>query len=125
MKAAEDPGLAEAARRLEQPARPARLGTHAEHKKQAQELSKSLKDATVEYWIGVDDQLMYKAQFGASLDTSAQKDMQGVAGVTLKGAVTMAKFDEPVDVTAPADAKSFKELHEPAVRRHAGRQQRG
>jgi hypothetical protein len=81
-----------------------------QNKKQAQELSKSLKDATVEYWIGVDDQLMYKAQFGASMDTSAQKDMQGVTGMTLKGAVTMSKFDEPVDVTAPAGAKSFKDF---------------
>ncbi len=79
-------------------------------KKQAQELSKSLKDATVEYWIGVDDQLMYKAQFGASMDTAAQKDMQGVTGMTLKGAVTMSKFDESVDVTAPAGAKSFKDF---------------
>ena len=81
-----------------------------QNKEQAQELSKSLKDATVEYWIGVDDQLMYKAQFGASMDTSAQKDMQGVTGMTLKGAVTMSKFDEPVDVTAPAGAKSFKDF---------------
>jgi hypothetical protein len=81
-----------------------------QNKKQAQELSKSLKDATVEYWIGVDDQLMYKAQFGASMDTSAQKDMQGVTGMTLKGAVTMSKFDEPVDVTAPTGAKSFKDF---------------
>lgn len=81
-----------------------------QNKKQAQELSKSLKDATVDYWIGVDDQLMYKAQFGASMDTSAQKDMEGVTGMTLKGAVTMSKFDEPVDVTAPPAAKSFKDF---------------
>jgi hypothetical protein len=79
-------------------------------KKQAEELGKSLKDATVDYWIGVDDQYMYKAQFGASMDTSAQKDMQGVTGMTMKGAVTMADFDQPVDVTPPANAKSFKEF---------------
>ena len=81
-----------------------------QNKAQAEQLSKSLKDATVEYWIGVDDQYMYKAQFGASMDTSGQKDMQGVTGMTVKGDVTMADFDQPVDVTAPAGAKSFKEF---------------
>ena len=64
----------------------------------------------MDYWIGVDDQYMYKAQFAASMDTSGQKDMQGVTGMTMKGAVTMADFDQPVDVTPPADAKSFKEF---------------
>ena len=31
---------------------------------------------------------MYKAQFGASMDTSGQKDMEGVTGVTVKGTVS-------------------------------------
>jgi hypothetical protein len=79
-------------------------------KQQAEELGKSLKDATVDYWIGVDDQLMYKAQFGAAMDTSKIKDAQGVTGVTLKGTVTMADFDQPVEVTPPQDAKSFDKL---------------
>lgn len=78
-----------------------------QNKQQAEELSKSLKAATVDYWIGVDDQLMYKAQFAASLDTTGQKDMQGLDGMAVKGTVTMADFDEPVDVQPPKDAKSF------------------
>ena len=81
-----------------------------QNKAQAEELAKTLKDATVEYWIGVDDQYMYKAQFGGAMDMSGQKNMQGVTGVTMKGAVTMSKFGEPVTVTPPAGAKSFKEL---------------
>jgi hypothetical protein len=81
-----------------------------QNKQQAEELSKSLKDATVDYWIGVDDPLMYKAQFAASLDTSGQEDMEGVTGVTMNGAVTMADFGQPVEVTPPAEAKSFKEF---------------
>ena len=64
----------------------------------------------MEYWIGVDDQYMYKAQFGGAMDTSGQKGMQGVTGVTMKGTVTMADFDQPVTVTPPAGAKSFKEF---------------
>ena len=39
-----------------------------------------------------------------------QKDMQGVTGVTMKGTVTMSDFDQPVTVTPPAGAKSFKEF---------------
>jgi hypothetical protein len=81
-----------------------------ENKKQAEELGKALKDATVDYWIGVDDQLMYKAQFGASMDMSKQKDMQGVTGMTMKGSMTMADFDQPVAVTPPASSKSFEEF---------------
>ena len=81
-----------------------------QNKAQAEQLAKTLKDATVEYWIGVDDQYMYKAQFGGAMDMSGQKNMQGVSGLTMKGAVTMSKFDEPVTVTPPAGAKSFKEF---------------
>jgi hypothetical protein len=81
-----------------------------QNKQQAEELGKTLEDATVEYWIGVDDQLMYKAKFAAAMDMSGQKDMQGVTGVTMDGAVTMADFDQPVEITPPADAKSFEEF---------------
>jgi hypothetical protein len=77
---------------------------------QAEELAKTLKDATVDYWIGVDDQYMYKAQFAASLDTSGQEDMEGVTGMTLNGTVSMGAFDEPVEVEAPKDAQSFDKL---------------
>ena len=78
--------------------------------KQAEQLAKTLKDATVNYWIGVDDQYMYKAQFAATMDMSGQKDMQGVSGVSLKGSVAMSGFDQPVAVTPPAGAKPFKDF---------------
>jgi Na+-transporting methylmalonyl-CoA/oxaloacetate decarboxylase gamma subunit len=77
---------------------------------QAEELSKSLKGATVDYWIGVEDQLMYKAQFGASMDMTNQKDMEGVDGMSMQGTVTMSGFDEPVKVTPPQDAQSFEKF---------------
>lgn len=85
-------------------------GLTKQDKKQVEELSESLKDASVDYWIGVDDELMYKAQFAASMDTSEMKDAQGVTGVTMDGTVTMADFDQPVEVTAPKGAQSFKKL---------------
>jgi len=79
----------------------------AQNRQQVEELGKTLRAATVDYWIGVDDQYMYKAQFGASLDTSGQKDMEGVSAMSAKGTVSMSAFGEPVEVEAPKDAKSF------------------
>jgi Family of unknown function (DUF6612) len=78
--------------------------------KQAGELAKTLKSATVEYWIGVDDSYMYKAQLAGAMDMSGQKDMQGLSGVTMSGTMTMSDFDQAFEVTAPAGAKSFKEF---------------
>jgi hypothetical protein len=79
-------------------------------KQQTEKLAKSLKSATVDYWIGVDDQYLYKAQFDAAMDTSGQQDMQGVDGMTMKGTVSMSDFDQAFEVSKPTGAKSFKEF---------------
>ncbi len=79
-----------------------------QNKQQAEQLGKMLRAASVDLWIGVDDQYMYKAQFAASLDTSGQKDMEGVSAMAAKGTVSMSAFDEPVEVEAPKSAKSFE-----------------
>ena len=105
MKAAEDPKLQQ---QLGGSGELSQLGQGlTQDKEQTEELAKSLQEATVDYWIGVEDQYMYKAQFTGSLDTSGQKDMEGVTGMTMKGTVGMSAFDEPVEVEAPKSAKSF------------------
>jgi hypothetical protein len=105
MKAAEDPKLQQ---QLGDSGDLSQLGQGlTQDKEQTEELAKSLKEATVEYWIGVEEPYMYKAQFGASMDTSGQKDMEGVTGMTVRGTVSMSAFDEPVEVEAPKNAKSF------------------
>ena len=81
-----------------------------QNKQQTEQLAKSLKSATVDYWIGVDDSYMYKAQFAAAMDTSAQKDMQGLSGLSVNGTVTMSDFDQAVAVSKPAGAKPFEEF---------------
>ncbi len=108
-KAAEDPSLNEKLGGSDSELGQLSQGL-SQNKQQAEELGKMLTDASVDYWIGVEDQYMYKAQFAASMDTSGQKDMEGVTGMTLDGSVAMTAFDEPVEVEAPADAKSFKEF---------------
>ena len=108
-KAAEDPSLNEKLGGSDSELGQLSQGL-TQNKQQAEELGKMLKDASVDYWIGVEDQYMYKAQFAASMDTSGQKDMEGVTGMTLDGTVAMSAFDEPVEVDPPADAKSFNEF---------------
>jgi hypothetical protein len=82
----------------------------AQNKKQLEELKKSLTTVTVDYWIGVDDMLMRKAEFSAALATKGQEGMDGVDGMTMKMSMTMADFDQPVSVTPPAKALPFDKL---------------
>jgi hypothetical protein len=82
----------------------------AQNKKQVEQLKKSLKDVAVSYWIGVDDMLMRKAEYSASVATKGQKGMQGVDGMTMKMSMTMANFDQPVTVTPPVNALPFNQL---------------
>lgn len=77
---------------------------------QADALAKSLKEATVDYWIGVDDQLMHKAQFLVTLDTQGQQGMSGLKGMTMKMTTSMSDFDQPVTVTPPASAQPLSKL---------------
>ncbi len=110
MQAANDPDLAkklgdaETADQLKQ--------SLAQSEEQAAQLQKALTDVSVDYWVGVDDMLMRKAEFAAALDTTEQEDMEGVEGMTIELAVTMDDFDEPVSVDPPAKAKSFDKLME-------------
>lgn len=83
-----------------------------QNKAQLEQLSKGLKEATVEYWIGVDDSLMYKMQMLGSLDATGQEGMSGVDGITMKLTASMSDFNEPVTVTPPADAQSLDKLME-------------
>jgi hypothetical protein len=108
-KAAADPGLSQKLGGAESELGPLGQGLGGSTQ-QVEELAKSLKSATVDFWIGVDDSYMYKAQFAASMDTSAQKDMQGLSGLSVNGTVTMSDFDQAFEVSPPAGAKPFKEF---------------
>jgi hypothetical protein len=108
MKAAKDPSLAKKLggtsqlKQLEQGL--------SQNKQQAEQLKKSLKNVSVDYWIGVDDMLIHKASFEAALDTKGQQGMTGVDGITMGMDLTMADFNQPVTVTPPANALPLKSL---------------
>ena len=83
-----------------------------QNKQQAEQLRKSLKETTVDYWIGTEDKLMYKAQYVATLDTKGQQGMEGVDGMSMDATVSMSNFGDPVTVTPPANAQSINKLME-------------
>lgn len=82
----------------------------AQNKAQIDELSKSVKDASGDYWYAVDTLYLTKASWNVALDTKGQKGMQGVDGMTLKADMTMSGFNEPVTVSPPANALPFEKL---------------
>jgi len=84
--------------------------TLAQNKAQIDELSKSVKDATADYWYAVDTLYLTKASWSVALDTKGQKDMQGIDGMTLKADLAMSGFNEPVTVSPPAKALPFDKL---------------
>jgi hypothetical protein len=107
-KAAEDPSLGE---KLGDPATAQQLEQSlAQSDEQLESLRKSLRDVQVDYWIGVDDQLMRKLQATADMDTKGQKDMEGLDAMAFDVSITMSGFDEPVTVDPPKNAKSSDEL---------------
>jgi len=110
LKASEDPKLQE---KLGGNSQLEGLGAGlGQNKAQLEQLSKGLKEASVEYWIGVDDSLVYKSQMTGALDTTGQKDMSGVDGISLKLTVSMSDFNQPVTVTPPTEAESLNKLME-------------
>lgn len=111
MKAVEDPKLRQ---QLDESGGLGQLGQGllTPDEKQTEELAESLEDATVDFWIGIDEPYMYKARFAASVDASDQEGLEGASGMALQGTVTMSAFDEPVEVEAPKKAKSFEKFME-------------
>jgi len=108
MKAAKDPSLA---RKLGGTSQLKQLEQGlSQNGQQVEQLKKSLKNVSVDYWIGVDDMLIHKASFNAVVDTKGQKGMTGIDGMTMGMELTMADFDQPVTVTPPADALPLKSL---------------
>ncbi len=117
LKAATDPALV---KKLGAQGRQLEQGL-AQGSAQTKALTRSLKNVSVDYWIGVSDMLMYKAEADAALDTAGQKGMPGVNGLTLKASIFMSAFNQPVTVTPPAKALPLKRLVQWHARWHDGR----
>lgn len=79
-------------------------------KEQIRQLRESIKSASVDYWIGVDDQYLRKMEFAGALDATKLEGTKGITGFTLKGVVTADDFDAPVKVVAPKKAHPIDQL---------------
>jgi len=108
LKQLEDPDLG---KQLGDPATAEQLQQGlAENKKQVEALTDGVREATADYWFEVDTLYLRKAAWRVVLDTKGQKDMEGIDGMTLKAAMTMSGFGEPVTVKPPAKALPFDKL---------------
>ena len=108
LKTITDPGLAD---KLGDPATARQFEQGlAQSKAQIEAFAEGLKDASVTYYIGVDDMLIRKLVATATLSTKGQKDMQGVDSMTFDLTTTMSGFNEAVDVKPPANAQSIDQL---------------
>lgn len=74
------------------------------------QLASMFEDFTVDMWVDKDTYQMRKAQLHASMVPPAGEDSQGINGIDLSAALSMAPASGPVTVTPPAGAKPFSEL---------------
>jgi uncharacterized protein YgfB (UPF0149 family) len=74
------------------------------------QLASMFEDFTVDMWIAKDTYQLRKAQLHASMVPPAGEDSQGINGIDLTAALSMAPASAPITVTPPTGAKPFSEL---------------
>jgi hypothetical protein len=78
-----------------------------QNSKQLGELQKALKSVEVELWIEKDSLYMRKGTVAIGMDMTGMQGAEGVTAMNVDVAFTMADFNEPVEVKAPAKAQDF------------------
>jgi len=108
MKALNDPKLYE---KLGDPQTAAQIKALKSQNEQAlKDLQKALQDVAVDLWIETESMYLRKGTIAVGVDMTGMKDAEGVDAMNLDVSFTMADFDEPVEVRAPANAKDFETL---------------
>jgi outer membrane lipoprotein-sorting protein len=108
MKALNDPELYE---KLGDPETAQQLeALKGQNAQQLKELQKALENVGVDLWIETESMYLRKADIVIGLNTKGMEGAEGVEAMTVEVALTMADFDEPVEVKAPAKAKDFEAL---------------
>ncbi len=74
------------------------------------QLGAMFKSVTLDMWIAKDTYQFRQVELNASIVPPAGQDAQGINGITLKAAISVAPATTPLTVTPPADAKPFSEL---------------
>lgn len=81
-----------------------------QYEQQLKELQKALEDVEVDLWIETESMYLRKGAVVIGLDTENMEGAEGVTAMNVDVAFTMAGFDEPVEVEAPAKAKDIEKL---------------
>jgi len=82
----------------------------SQNSKQLKELQKALKNVEVELWIETESLYLRKGTVVIAMDMTGMQGAEGVTAMNVDVAFTMADFDEPVEVKAPAKAQDFDTL---------------
>lgn len=74
-----------------------------------------VKDVKVDYWIGKDDNYMYKMDASAMVDMTAlpeeeREGAEGIDSMDFSMLMTMSDYNQDFTVEKPADAKPFDQL---------------
>lgn len=82
----------------------------SQNSKELKELEKALKSVEVELWIETGSMYLRKGMVSIGVDMTGMEGAEGVTAMTIAVDFTMADFDEPVEVKAPAKAQDFDTL---------------
>jgi hypothetical protein len=108
MKALNDPDLY---KKLGDPQTAAQVkALKSQNAKQLEELQKALDGISVDLWIETESMYLRKGTVVIDMNTKGMEGAEGVTGMNVEVAFTMADFDEAVEVKAPAKAQDFDTL---------------
>jgi hypothetical protein len=108
MKALEDPDLY---KQLGDPQTAEQLkAMKTQNAKELKDAQKALEDIEVQLWIETGSMYLRQGTVMIGMNTEGMEGAEGVTAMNMDVAFTMADFDEPVEVKAPANAKDFDTL---------------
>lgn len=82
----------------------------SENAKELKQLQKSLETVEVELWIETGTMYLRKGTVLIGMNTKGMEGAEGLTAMNVDVAFTMAEFNEPVEVEAPAKAQDFDTL---------------
>jgi len=81
-----------------------------QYEQQLKELQKALDEVAVDLWIETESMYLRKGAVVIGMNTENMEGAEGLTAMNVDVAFTMADFDEPVEVEAPAKAKDIEKL---------------
>ncbi len=83
--------------------------------KELEQMQEALESVDVDLWIDTESMYLRKGAVLVGMNTEGMEGAEGLTAMNVAVDFTMAGFDEPVEVEAPAKAKKFDALMEQLV----------